>query len=737
MDEEAVQKGKVLELCQHFAERAEHSKILPKIKYGSQELVDCINRALDVAPADHLSVLVYGETGVGKEGIARLIHEQSVRKNKELVLVDCTTLEENLMLSDLFGHARGAFTGADKDKSGFFEIADGGSIFLDEIGELSKTVQARLLRVLQEGTFNRLGETRVRRIDVRVIAATNRNLEEEIKEGNFRKDLYYRLAKFLIRIPSLRERPDDINVLAYYFKDRSLSDKTRPVAFSKKALQVLNKYSWPGNVRELENAIERALVNCKNGEIWPEHLELASLDSSLCIPHGEKVAGLISAERKIGELERQLEKEQQSISETSFEQIKKIRQEKSEIYSEPPEIERQFLELGEAKAFKEKFPGITLGVTTLKEAIRYVEIGHIRLYVNAAGGDIGKAWRLYHKELRTNNSAVFKKRIIEADAELMNIRFPDIRVKLGVNCQDTISEIRQKYTTLVYRFFLGDSHKTASVLGMAYKSYYNLQLSLRLKERASIILEQDRRLYDRRKKSQKMRFDSVADTTAGTQANVSYEVSQKRSEQENGFELEIADIKEKLEKSHEEFRGIKNANSTLIEEKEFLDLQVAELEGNLSQVRAQLEMMQDEKKKLDEQLSEARTKITSSERMQAEIDHLLGKNQQLQKAKSEAEELYLATLNEKEQLNCQSDEQRVAYESMLEEEKLGRKTDQAQIATLSREAERARNSLSEIEKLKRAVSLKAAELKKAEQKIAELNRKLAEATRKKSIWGRI
>ncbi len=207
------------------------------------------------------TVLVTGESGTGKELIARGIHNAGDRRDKPLVPVNCGGIPENLMESELFGHLKGSFTGADRNKKGLFAQADGGTIFLDEIGELTQPLQVKLLRVLQESEIRPVGAAASSKVDVRVIAATSRNLIEEIKSGNFREDLYYRLNVMTIRLPALRERGEDITLLCRYFIQRfnaGLGRNIEKVAPS--AMKQLIRYSWPGNVRELENAIERAMV---------------------------------------------------------------------------------------------------------------------------------------------------------------------------------------------------------------------------------------------------------------------------------------------------------------------------------------------------------------------------------------------------------------------------------------------------------------------------------------------
>ena len=206
-------------------------------------------------------MLIRGETGTGKELIAGAIHHNSLRAGRNFVKVNCAALQENLLESELFGHEKGAFTGADKQRVGRFEQADGGTLFLDEVGDMSANTQAKILRVLQEHEFERLGGTRTLRVDVRLIAATNRNLPQMVANGQFREDLYYRLNVVSIEMPPLRERKDDIQQLAMFFLRRFAGElKKRVDGLSPDALKLLMRYNWPGNIRELENAIERAVL---------------------------------------------------------------------------------------------------------------------------------------------------------------------------------------------------------------------------------------------------------------------------------------------------------------------------------------------------------------------------------------------------------------------------------------------------------------------------------------------
>ncbi len=227
-----------------------------------------------VAPAD-ATVLITGESGTGKEIVARAIHANSPRRNMPMVVIHCGALTETLLESELFGHERGAFTGAQFRRKGKFEVADGGTVFLDEISDISLRTQSDLLRVLQEKEVVRVGSAKPVKVDFRCIAATNRNLEELVKAGSFRPDLYYRLHVFAIDLPPLRERREDIPLLVDHFLRRFCETTNRPVPrITPQAIEILMAHTWPGNVRELENAVERALVVGRNGEIGPGHFAL-------------------------------------------------------------------------------------------------------------------------------------------------------------------------------------------------------------------------------------------------------------------------------------------------------------------------------------------------------------------------------------------------------------------------------------------------------------------------------
>jgi DNA-binding NtrC family response regulator len=230
------------------------------------------------------TVLIQGDSGVGKELIARAIHNSGDRASKPFVAVSCAALTETLLESELFGHEKGSFTGATQRKQGKFELADGGTIFLDEIGDISAKLQVDLLRVLQERAFYRVGGSEEVRVDVRVIAATNVNLQQAVAEGRFRDDLFYRLNVIEIRVPPLRDRREDIPLLANHFIERVAREMGKEVTgITEAALKILMDYHWPGNVRELENAIERAIVTCRGGKLTEEDLSFLA-DSAAARP---------------------------------------------------------------------------------------------------------------------------------------------------------------------------------------------------------------------------------------------------------------------------------------------------------------------------------------------------------------------------------------------------------------------------------------------------------------------
>jgi PAS domain S-box-containing protein len=240
---------------------------------GSDDKMQMIYELIGDLAVSDCPVVVQGESGTGKELIAGAIHGESRRVGRPFVTVNCGALPEGILESELFGHVRGAFTGAVRDKKGRFELADGGTIFLDEVGELSPNMQVKLLRVLQEGTFDRVGGEKPARVDVRVISATNRDLREMVRKGKFREDLYYRLCVVPVNLPPLRERRNDIPLLINHFIERAGKDIDRPIkGIAPDAMHCLIDYQWPGNIRELQNAIQYAFVKCKTEMLQTEHL---------------------------------------------------------------------------------------------------------------------------------------------------------------------------------------------------------------------------------------------------------------------------------------------------------------------------------------------------------------------------------------------------------------------------------------------------------------------------------
>ena len=267
-DELRREKDKNILLAQALEKRYSFGNILGK-NTRMQEVFELIS---DIADTDS-TVLIQGESGTGKELIARAIHFNSHRKNKPFVVANCSAYSQNLLESELFGHEKGSFTGAIRRKIGRFELANGGTIFLDEIGEVSPPTQILLLRVLQDHRFERVGGEETLEVDVRVIAATNKNLTEEMKKGTFREDLYYRLNVIPIFVPPLRERKDDIPLLASYFLQKFSRERGKEVtSFSPEVIEILLAHSWPGNVRELENVIDHAIIISKQDKVLAKDL---------------------------------------------------------------------------------------------------------------------------------------------------------------------------------------------------------------------------------------------------------------------------------------------------------------------------------------------------------------------------------------------------------------------------------------------------------------------------------
>jgi len=245
------------------------------------QMQDVSARIDKVAPTS-TTVLIVGETGTGKELVARAIHENSLRKEAPFIAVNCAAIPDTLIESELFGHEKGAFTGALEPRMGLVEAADGGTLFLDEIAELSLSAQAQLLRVLQDGEVRRVGSNSVRHVDVRLLAATHRDLDLRVKDGVFRSDLYFRLQVVEIMLPPLRERGDDLNKLLEYMLDKVCKQLDRKgCVLTEQALDLVKRYRWPGNIRELENAVERAVILCENSQITPDLLSIEGKSEEL------------------------------------------------------------------------------------------------------------------------------------------------------------------------------------------------------------------------------------------------------------------------------------------------------------------------------------------------------------------------------------------------------------------------------------------------------------------------
>ena len=298
-------EDRIRELNKELGSRYKYDNMI-----GKSKPMQSLYALLDKIKAADTTVLIQGENGTGKELIARAIHYNSTRKDKPFVIQNCSAFNDNLLESELFGHVKGSFTGATRDKKGLFEIADRGTFFLDEIGDTSPTMQVKLLRVLQEGTFIPVGSTESKRVNVRIVAATNKNLKEMVEKGTFREDLYYRLNVINLRVPPLRERKEDIPLLADFFLDRSMKDHSgERLILTKRALEKLYDYSWPGNVRELQNEVERLVVLAGNEtKLSAEMLSAKIVDSTeKGKVQGARVTGRLKD--ALEELEREMIKE--------------------------------------------------------------------------------------------------------------------------------------------------------------------------------------------------------------------------------------------------------------------------------------------------------------------------------------------------------------------------------------------------------------------------------------------
>ncbi len=256
-------------------ERFSHELEFPEIIGDSPALTRALDQVRKVAPTD-ATVLLQGESGSGKELFARAVHHLSGRKTQSFLAINCAAIPEGLLETELFGHEKGAFTGAVAAKRGKFEIADKGTLFLDEIGDLSQPLQGKVLRVIEQKQFERVGGNDTRQVDIRLVAASNKDLTALVAAGGFRQDLFFRLSVFPIVVPPLRERPEDIAVLARHFITKFAAEQKKrgPIGLDPEALRVLSAYDWPGNVRELENTIERALILGDGDRVLPDHLHL-------------------------------------------------------------------------------------------------------------------------------------------------------------------------------------------------------------------------------------------------------------------------------------------------------------------------------------------------------------------------------------------------------------------------------------------------------------------------------
>ncbi len=291
---------KVRRALEHEQLREENRKLLEELRarfkfegiVGSSPRMQEVLRVASVGA----TVLIYGETGTGKEILARSIHDQSRRAEGPFVAINCGAIPESLLETELFGHEKGAFTSAVGTRIGKFEAADGGTIFLDEVGDMSPAMQVKLLRVLQERTFERVGSNKPIRVDVRVIAATNKDLRQLVREGRFREDLFYRLSVVPVELPALRERQEDIPLLAQHFLEKYRTKYGKQVeGFTPQAMRKMRRYPWPGNVRELEFAVERAVILTRTPEIWAEDLWLGGVGPE---PSEERLPTLAEVERQ-------------------------------------------------------------------------------------------------------------------------------------------------------------------------------------------------------------------------------------------------------------------------------------------------------------------------------------------------------------------------------------------------------------------------------------------------------
>jgi transcriptional regulator with PAS, ATPase and Fis domain len=291
-------------LEQDFATRYSYDAIIGRSP-AMQELYSLLDRVVQ----SESTVLIQGENGTGKELVARAIHYNSSRKSRRFVVTNCSAFNDNLLDSELFGHKRGAFTGAIADKHGLFEVSDKGTFFLDEIGDMSPSLQVKVLRVLQEGTFTPVGDTEMKKVDVRIIAATNRDLSAMVENGQFREDLYYRINVINLVIPSLRERIEDLELLIEHFQKKHSKGRVRTKRLSDGCLDRMRHYAWPGNVRELENEIERLVVLSGDEKLIDESLLSSRIQQHVAVDDEDVQAGPRSLPDAVKALERRMIRE--------------------------------------------------------------------------------------------------------------------------------------------------------------------------------------------------------------------------------------------------------------------------------------------------------------------------------------------------------------------------------------------------------------------------------------------
>jgi DNA-binding NtrC family response regulator len=331
MDKLKILIGKALETVtlrnevSQYRDKISHNYHFSSLIYRSPEMARIVDLVRKVAQSDATTILLQGESGTGKDRVAKVIHYESSRGSRPFMDINCTALPETLIESELFGFEKGAFTDAKQMKKGLFELSDGGTIFLDEIGDMKLSTQAKLLKVIENKTFKRIGGVRDVTVDVRIIASTNKNLQEDVKKEKFREDLYYRLKVIPILLPPLRERPSDTLVLAKYFIDQFNRDFKKQVkGISRETEQAFLDYPWPGNVRELKNVIERAMILESEEYILPEHLPAEfSVQHTVTSPAGSSAITIPPGGLDIEEVEKGLIR--QALEQTKWNQTRAAR----------------------------------------------------------------------------------------------------------------------------------------------------------------------------------------------------------------------------------------------------------------------------------------------------------------------------------------------------------------------------------------------------------------------------